>query len=80
MTTCGSCPARSTGRPPGRRYGCRWRTAEKLTNDARVETYREREKATKIQQLASAHREQLATHLNEMLARVEAIPDGSRAE
>lgn len=54
--------------------------ADKLTNDARVETYREREKATKIQQLASAHREQLATHLNEMLARVEAIPDGSRAE
>ena len=54
--------------------------AEKMTNDARVETYRERERATKIRQLSSEHREQMKTHLNEMLERVEAVPDGSRTE
>lgn len=45
--------------------------ADKMTNDARVETYREREKATKIKQAADEHREQMRSHLTEMLERVE---------
>jgi cell division septum initiation protein DivIVA len=53
--------------------------AERLANDARVETYREREKAERLQRLAAEHREQLRSHLTEMLQQVEATPDGSRA-
>ena len=49
--------------------------AERMTNDARVETYREREKATKLKQTADEHREQLRTHLTEMLERVEATQE-----
>lgn len=45
--------------------------ADKIANDARVETYREREKATRIKQTADEHREQMRSHLAEMLERVE---------
>ena len=49
--------------------------AERMTNDARIETYREREKAAKIKQTADEHREQMRSHLTEMLQRVEATPE-----
>ena len=49
--------------------------AEKVTNDARVETYRERERAAKIKQAADDHREQMRSHLTEMLQRVDATQE-----